>query len=208
MRSRSFRRTLCAAGFALLFCLSLPAQDKKGADKGGGPAVAPAAPGVDAAVDPNSYLIGVTDVLNILIWREPELSGTFAVRPDGRITLRLVGDVTVEGLTPRQAAARVTEAYSKLLNRPEVTVSVQQVLSKKFSCTGKVNRVGAVPLVAPTTVLEGILACGGLAEFAKQTKIHVLRKTVKLPFNYKEVVKGKRTEQNVLLQNGDLIVVP
>ena len=172
----------------------------------------PAKPGaaqtLDAPVDPNSYIIGPEDVISIQVWREDNLSRSVAVRPDGKITLPLIGDVQAGGLTPIQVAAKVTEAYSKYVNRPEVIVSVLQVQSRRYSVVGKVNHPGAFPLVTPTTVLEAIVASGGLAEFAKGSKITVLRGKERIKFNYKDVIKGKNLEQNILLKPGDYVIVP
>lgn len=164
--------------------------------------------GLAAPVDPHSYIIGSEDVLAIRVWRENDLSVGVVVRPDGKITIPLAGDVQAAGLTPTQLAAKITEAYSKFLNRPEVSVSVQQVQSRRYFITGKVGRPGAVSLVTPTTVLDAITMAGGLQDFAKKSKIVIMRGKERLKFNYNEVIKGKKVEQNILLQPGDYIVVP
>ena len=164
--------------------------------------------GLAAPVDPNTYVIGPEDVLAIRVWREQDLSTGVVVRPDGKVTLPLAGDIQAAGLTPTQLTAKVVEAYSKYLNRPEVTVSVQQVQSKRYFITGKVSRSGATPLVTPTTVLDAITMAGGLVEFAKSSKIIIMRGKERLKFNYKEVVKGKNLQQNIYLQPGDYIIVP
>jgi polysaccharide export outer membrane protein len=164
--------------------------------------------GLAAPVDPNTYIIGSEDVLSVRVWRENDLSVGVVVRPDGKITIPLAGDVQAAGLTPTQLAAKITEAYSKFLNRPEVSVSVQQVQSRRYFITGKVVRPGAVPLVTPTTVLDAITMAGGLQDFAKKSKIVIMRGKERLKFNYNEVIKGKKVEQNINLQPGDYIVVP
>ena len=108
----------------------------------------PAAAEAAAPVDPKTYKIGPEDILKIMVWREPELSGTLAVRPDGRITLPLVGEVEAGGLTPEALKDKVTEAYSKVVNKPEVMVSLVQVGSKKYYLVGEVNRREAARALA------------------------------------------------------------
>jgi len=164
--------------------------------------------GLAAPVDPNTYVIGPEDVLGIRVWREQDLSTGVIVRPDGKITLPLAGELQAAGMTPTQLTAKVVDAYSKYLNRPEVTVSVQQVMSKRYFITGKISRPGAVPLVTPTTVLDAITMAGGLQDFAKTSKIVIARGKERIKFNYKEVVKGKNLQQNIYLQPGDYIIVP
>jgi polysaccharide export outer membrane protein len=158
-------------------------------------------------VDPNSYIIGAEDVLAIRVWRENDLSSVVSVRPDGRVTLALVGDVEAAGLTPAQLTARVTEAYSKILNKPEVMVEVRQVRSKRYYISGNANRTGPHPLITPTTVLQA-LSAAGFREWAKTNKIVIMRGTERLKFNYKDILKGKKLEQNIYLQDGDHIYVP
>lgn len=164
--------------------------------------------GVGAPVDPRTYQIGPEDVLLVRVWREPELSGPLAVRPDGKITLPLIGEVQAGGLTPEQLTKSITDSLSKFINRPEVLVQVQGVNSKKFLVSGEVGRPGTYPLVTPITVMEAIVQAGGLREFANKKKIVVIRGTERLKFNYSEVIKGKNLSQNVPIQNGDHVVVP
>jgi polysaccharide export outer membrane protein len=160
-----------------------------------------------APVDPKTYLLGSEDIIHIRVWREPDLSEAAAIRPDGKITMPLIGDVQASGLTPVQLAAQITEKLSQFINRPEVMVSVQTVRSKRYYVTGEVNRPGAYPLAVPTTVLEALTLCGGFREFANQKNITILRGTKKFKFNYKEVIQGKKMGQNIPLENGDYIVV-
>ena len=161
-----------------------------------------------APVDPKSYLIGPEDVLLIRVWREPELSGQFMVRPDGKISLPLINELQAGGITPAKLNTQITEALGKYMTRPEVTVVVQQVNSKKFYIQGEVNRPGAYPLVVPTTVLEALVNAGGFKDFANTKKIVILRGSERLKFNYKDVVRGKNLDQNIQVQNGDQIIVP
>jgi len=166
-----------------------------------------AVPQVAAPVDPNTYKIGSGDVLDIRVWREPELSRAVKVRPDGMITLMLVGDVQAAGLTPVELQKKCVEALSKVLNAPQVDVSVSSVESKRYFVSGSVGHSGPFPLVTPTTVLEAISLCG-LGEWAKKSNIVIMRGTERIKFNYNEVIKGKHLEQNILLQDGDHIYVP
>ncbi len=165
--------------------------------------------GLDSAapVDPKGYKLGPEDVIGIFVWREEQLSGPFVVRPDGKITLRLVGDLKVEGLTLDQVKEEVTKAYGEKLNRPEVSVSLMRVGSKKYFLVGEVGRTGMFPLVVPITVLEALNAAGGLREYANKKKIIILRGSQRIKFNYDEVMKGKKLEQNIFLENGDQVYV-
>lgn len=167
-----------------------------------------ASPAVAAPVDPKSFRLGPEDVLLVRVWREPELSGLVAIRPDGKINLPLVGEMTAAGLTPEQLTAAVTEALTKFINRPQVLVSVQAVRSRKYLISGEVNRPGVYPLVTPITVMEAIVQAGGLREFASKGKITILRGDKRLKFNYSDVVKGKNLSQNILIEHGDHVVVP
>ncbi len=164
--------------------------------------------GLSAPVDPNAYRIGPEDVLYIRVWKEPEFTGSVQVRPDGKFTLPVIGDVLASGLTPIELAAKVTEALKTQIREPEVMVSLQSVQSKRYYITGEVNRSGIFPLVVPVTILEALTNAGGFREFAKPNKIKILRGTERINFNYKEVIKGKNLGQNILVQNGDYIIVP
>ncbi len=176
------------------------------------PAGQPAsAPQVDPAKFPatQAYIIGPEDLLELHIWREPELSGTLNVRPDGRISIRLIGEVQAAGRTPEELAKVIRDGLSvKYLKDPIVTVTVRQVNSKKYYVQGEVARPGVFPLLVPTTVFEAISVTGGFREFAKKSKIVIVRKGKRIPFNYKEVEKGKKLEQNIFLENGDTIIIP
>jgi polysaccharide export outer membrane protein len=161
-----------------------------------------------APVDPKTYLIGPEDILLVRVWREPELSGPVAVRPDGQITLPLVGDLQAGGLSPEMLVEGITKKLSTLMNSPQVMVSVQAVRSKKYYIIGEVGRPGEYPLVTPTTVLDALSNAGGFREFANTKKIVIMRGDKRLKFNYKEVTGGKNLEQNIALENNDHIVVP
>lgn len=164
-----------------------------------------------AADDPN-YLIGPEDELIVTVWREPDISRTVPVRPDGRISLPLLNDVQASGLTPMQLSSEITSRLSKFISAPQVTVIVTKVNTQRIFVIGEVGRPGAYPLVPGMSVLEAISSAGGLTPFAKQTKISILRmengKPNRFLVNYKEVLGGRRPEQNVSLKPGDTVVVP
>lgn len=168
--------------------------------------VTPASPG--AAVDPKSYRIGAEDIILIRVWREPDLSGLVSVRPDGKINLLLVGEIDAADTTPVELESRISKAYEKVLKNPIVSLQVQKVESKRYLLSGEVNKAGAFPLVRPMTVLEAITIAGGIREFGNGKKIIIMRGTERLKFNFNEVIKGKKLEQNIVLQSGDHIIVP
>jgi polysaccharide export outer membrane protein len=165
-----------------------------------------------AAVADADYKIGPQDMVRIDVWKEPEISRTIPVRPDGKISLPLLNDVQASGLTAIQLGNSIHDGLTKYLNSPQVTVTVTEINSRRVYITGEVNRPGALPLLPDMTVLQALSSGGGFTQFAKLKGIYVLRneggKQVKLPFNYKEVVRGKNPEQNILLLPGDVIVVP
>jgi len=205
--------------FQMLFCFvflglqSLPAQSTSTTKD---PKSAPPAEeksevtinSAGAAVDPKSYRIGPEDVIAIRIWREPELSGLVSVRPDGKINLLLVGEIDASETTPVELEARIVKAYQVVLKNPIVSLQVQKVESKRYLLSGEVNKAGAFPLVRPMTVLEALTIAGGIREFGNGKKIVIMRGTERLKFNFNEVIKGKKLEQNIQLQPGDHIVVP
>jgi polysaccharide biosynthesis/export protein len=168
---------------------------------------APAA-GATAAVDPRTYEIGAEDVLFIRVWREADFTSQYVVRPDGKITVPLIGDVQAAGLTPERLGDQLKQALSEYINSPDVSVSLQQVNSKKFFITGEVNRAGEFPLVVPTRIFDALSNAGGFRDFANKKKIIVIRGSERLKFNYQDILKGKNLEQNIFLENGDTIVVP
>jgi polysaccharide export outer membrane protein len=160
-------------------------------------------------VDPKTYLIGPEDVLRIEVFRDADMTRTVSVRPDGKITLPLINDLQAEGLTPERLAAQVKEALAQFENSPQVTISVLAVNSKSFTVTGRVNRVGRFPLVTPVRVFDAIGLAGGFQDFADEKHVVIVRGSDRLEFNYKDYVKGKKEalDQNVLLQNGDTVLI-
>lgn len=165
----------------------------------------------DMATD--DYIIGSDDVLAINVWKEPDLSRTVPVRPDGKITLPLVGDIGASGNTPKQLQTNIEQDLSKYISKPAVTVIVQEAKSHKFNIVGQVQKPGTYLLTAPMTVLDAIALAGGFRDWAKVKSIYVLRADAngaraKLAFNYKKVIKGNDIEQNIQLRTGDTVVVP
>ncbi len=166
-----------------------------------------------ANVRPDTYIIGADDVLAINVWKEGELSKTVPVRPDGMITLPLVGEIKAVGLTPIQLQEQIIAALQKVMSDPQVTVMVSAVNSMSYNIVGQVAKPGFYSLTRPMTVLDAIALCGGFRDFAKQKKIYVLRtgpdgKQERLKFNYKQVIKGQNMAQNIQLMPHDTLVIP
>ncbi len=174
------------------------------------PVAPPAAPAI-AGTDPSTYVIGPEDGLQVTVWKEPTLSGTFPVRPDGMISLTLLGDVRASGLTPMQLSDSITQLLKKFIQEPSVSVVVTGVNSRRVYLVGEVNKVGPVPMSAGMTALQAIASAGGLTVFANSKHIYILRadqgKQQKIPFDYKQALKGD-SKQLLPLRPGDTIVVP
>jgi polysaccharide export outer membrane protein len=179
--------------------ITLPSAEKNAAGS---------APASEAGVDIHKYIIGAQDVLYVQVWREPDFTRQVVVRPDGKISIPLIGEVEAAGLTPEQCAGKVRQGLTKLINNPDVSISVLSINSKRYFIDGEVYRPGLYRLVTPTTVLEALSEAGGFRDFANTKKIRILRGDQTLRFNYKEVSHGKNMSQNVYLQNGDHIIVP
>jgi polysaccharide export outer membrane protein len=171
-----------------------------------------AADQANAALNDPNYAIGPDDELNVSVWKEPELSRTVSVRPDGKISLPLLNDVQAAGLTPMQLSSAISEKLKKFVSDPQVTTIIVKINSQRVFILGEVPRAGAYALLPNMTVLQALSSAGGFTQFANLKKIHVLRmengKQLSLPFNYKDVVNGRRSEQNISLKPGDTIVVP
>ena len=158
-----------------------------------------------------SFVIGKDDVLSINVWKEPEVSRSLPVRSDGRISLPLVGEVQAAGRTPLQLEQEISDKLRSYITEPEVTVMVQQINSEKFNILGQVSKPGSYPLTTTTTVLDAIAAAGGFRDFARQKGVYILRQSsngTDERINYKDVIKGKNTKQNIKIQPNDTIVVP
>jgi polysaccharide export outer membrane protein len=174
-----------------------------------GTATAPAARGIDV---PPDYVIGPDDVLDVIFWRDKDMSAQVAVRPDGRVTLPLLNDVQAAGLTPDQLRSYVMTNAAKYVEDPNVTVVVKTINSRKIFVTGMVSKPGSYPLMGPTSVVQALAMAGGIQEFADSKNIIVMRiengRQVAYRFNYKEVIKRKNLKQNIELKPGDTVVVP
>jgi polysaccharide export outer membrane protein len=173
--------------------------------------LAPASSGnTGGPIDPARYVIGADDQLQITVWKEPTLSGTIPVRPDGMISLVLVGDLRAAGLTPMALSADISQRLKKYIQDPVVTVVVLGVNSQRIFTVGEVNRVGPIMMTPGMTTLQAIVTAGGLTQFANSKRIYILRtvagKQEKIPFNYKQALKGEN--QGAPLLPGDTIVVP
>ena len=194
---------LCVSGVSL-------AQGKPAAD-----APPSQAAQSDSATKPhdNTFVIGNDDVLAVSVWKEPDVSRSVPVRSDGKISLPLVGELQAAGRTPLSLERDIAGKLKNYISEPEVTVIVQQINSQKFNILGQVSKPGSYTLTNSATVLDAIALAGGFRDFAKQKSIYVLRQNAdgtqaRIPFNYKDVVKGKNPEQNIKLQPRDTIVVP
>jgi polysaccharide biosynthesis/export protein len=170
----------------------------------------PVASAVAPATNEQDYHIGPQDLVQIDVWKEPEITRTIPVRPDGKISLPLLNDVQAAGLTAMQLAGNIREGLTKFLNNPQVTVTVTQINSRRVFVNGEVARAGALPLLPGMTALQALSSAGGFTQFARTKNIYILRsengKQVKVPYDYKQVVKG--TKEDIILQPGDVIVVP
>ena len=169
-----------------------------------------AAPAVAPASD---YIIGVEDVMAINVWKDAELSiKDVVVRPDGKISFPLVGDVLADGLTVKQLQGTITEKLKEYITAPTVTVTVTRIFSKSVSIVGQVGKPGVYTIGSPMTVIELLSRAGGPTIDAKTKKIKIFRKengkTLTFLFNYNDIVSGMNLSQNILLKNGDEVVVP
>ena len=171
---------------------------------------APAAPSEAAAAkSATGYVIGPADVLQIIVWKEPDLSRAVTVRFDGMVTFPLLGDVPAAGRTPAQLAASLTEGLRRFVEVPRVTVGIEQANSARLYVLGQVNKSGEFPMGGPTTVLQALALAGGFKDFAKTDGIVIVRRDQSVvPVNYKRIADGKDAAQNILLLPGDTVVVP
>jgi polysaccharide export outer membrane protein len=192
-----------------LVCGPVPATAQRLSERAAGTAAVTLPNGVELPAD---YVIGPEDVLGVLFWREEDISGDVTVRPDGRITLPLLGDMAAAGLSPAVLKNRLEEAASQYLTEPVATIVVREVNSRKVYITGEVAKPGAYPLAGPRTVMQLIAMAGGLNEYADKNAIRVMRlengRQVSYPFRYHDVARGRALPQNILLQPGDTVVVP
>ena|SRR5215471_17807618 len=188
-----------------------PAQQEKKEEAKDAKGQAAESPAPAASNDP-AYKIGAQDVVKIDVWREDQLTRTVPVRPDGKISLPLLNDVQAVGLTPMELAGVIRDELKKFITNPQVTVSVLEINSRRIYVAGEVNKAGAYQLLPNMTVLQALSGAGGFTAFARVKNIYILRNVngmpAKIPFNYKDAIKGKNPAQNIELQPGDVVVVP
>jgi len=216
--SSSWIAGVAASALCLLTAGGLWAQaGTKTAASAQGSSAPQTSPSTDAATAPrphdDSFVIGNDDVLAINVWKEPDISRSIPVRSDGKISLPLVGEVQATGQTPLKLEQEIAAKLKNYISEPEVTVIVQQINSQKFNILGQVTRPGSYVITNSATVLDAIAVAGGFRDFAKQKSIYILRQNAdgtqtRIPFNYKDVVKGQNPGQNIKLQPRDTIVVP
>jgi polysaccharide export outer membrane protein len=163
--------------------------------------------GVAQAIDPRVYEIGAEDIIKIVVWQSAEFSTLQAVRPDGKISMPLIGDVLAEGLTPNRLKTTLTQALKDYVESPDVTVYIQQVNSKSYRVSGWVNRPAKYPLVTPIRVYEAIADAGGFREYASLKDITIIRGAQRIKFNAKDFRDGKNLDKNIWVENGDIIEV-
>jgi polysaccharide export outer membrane protein len=160
---------------------------------------------------PSDYVIGADDTLHVSVWKESDMNVTLPVRPDGKISLPLLNDVQAAGMTPMQLAASITEKLKKYISDPRVTVVVTAMNSQRIYVLGEVLHTGAMALLPHMTVLQA-LSSAGFTQFANLKAVYLLRtengQQVKMRFNYKDAIKGRGDQQNIVLKPGDTIVVP
>lgn len=230
---RRMRRWSLVAVLAGIACGSLQAQQSQPGSSFPGPYTSPTStPEAPAGTSFNSsgdalsrpetrvtpgvgsnYKIGADDVLTINVWHEPEVSRNVPVRPDGNISLPLLGDVHAAGMTPTELKNELESRFSKFLTDPSVSVIVAEIRSQRINVLGQVMRPGTYPLIPPMTVIDAVATAGGLREFAKSKKIYVLRtlpngQRQRIKFDYNDVLKGKHGSKDLLLQTLDTVVVP
>lgn len=161
---------------------------------------------------PSDYVIGADDQLSVIFWRDKDMSADVTVRPDGKIALPLLNDIQAAGLTPEQLRTKVTEEAKRYVEEPNATIVIRQINSRKVFITGQVQKPGPYSLTSSMTVLQLISVAGGLTDYADSKKIIVMRaengQQVALPFNYKDIAKGKNLKNNIELKPGDTIIVP
>lgn len=167
--------------------------------------------GSSAPSVPADYVIGADDMLKVTVWKEPDMSVALPVRPDGKISMPLLDDMQAAGMTPMQLAASIKEKLKKYIADPRVTVVVTAMNSQRVYVLGEVLHTGPMPLLPGMTVLQA-LSTAGFTQFANLKAIYLLRtqngQQTKIPFNYKDAIKGHSTQQTFALRPGDTIVVP
>jgi len=165
-----------------------------------------------AAPLPAGYVIGAADALSVVFWRDKDMSADVTVRPDGKISLPLLNEISAAGSSPEELRARIVDAASKFIEEPDVTIVVREIRSRNVYITGNVAKPATYPLNGDMTVLQLIAVSGGLQEYADAKNIKIIRteggRQQYYKFNYKDVVSQKNTAQNITLKPGDTVVVP
>jgi polysaccharide export outer membrane protein len=160
---------------------------------------------------PGEYVLGVEDRLSISVWKEPELSRTVIIRPDGKVTCPLVGDIQAAGRTAKQLSADLTTALARFVKEPVVNVTVESIESYKVYVLGEVSTQGALILRRRTRLLEAIALSGGMTQFADRSDVVLIRydddKETRLRIDYRKIVSGQKSELNIFLKPGDTIIV-
>ena len=203
--------------FGILCCGSSGAQTAPAGQANNEVANAVPAAQSDAALKStrpdDTFIIGNDDLLAISVWKEADLTKLIPVRSDGMISLPLIGEVQAAGRTPPQLEQDITAKLRSYITDPQVSVIVQEIRSLKFNILGQVNKPGAYSLTAGTTIVDAIATAGGFRDFAKKKGIYILRQdstgnSARYAFNYQEFIKGKSTQQNIVLKPRDTVVVP
>jgi polysaccharide biosynthesis/export protein len=213
MREMSMRKAIRLACIVIVawYAISARAQESGVANKADVGSKGDMAAAKATGANSSDYVLGSDDQLHITVWNETNLTETLPVRPDGKISLPLINDIQAAGLTPMELRDSITEKLKKYMADPRVTVVVTAMNSRRVFVTGEVTHTGAIPLLPNMTMLQA-LAAAGFTQFANLKGIYVLRmengRQVKLPFNYREVIKGNHPEQNIFLKPGDTVVVP
>lgn len=217
---RYSQQLLFAAIF--LLCVTCSAQSTNSQDNLVANSTHPAAADADAAAargdltaaaPGRQYRIGVDDILTVSVWRQPDLSRSIPVRPDGRISLPLVGEVQAAGKTTPELESELRASLGHYIKDPELTVMVAQIRSQRVNIIGQVTHPGTFSMTQSMGVLDALALSGGLREFAKKKQIYVLRETsdghrTRLHYDYEAVLRGKPGAQDILLQPNDTVVVP
>jgi polysaccharide biosynthesis/export protein len=207
-------KAIITFALAWILCSALvtaqPGRDPK--SKEGEPSTTiPSSPSASIPPLPQTYQIGIEDVLRVSVWREPELTVSVPVRTDGKISIPLLNDVQAAGLTPLELSMSITQGLKRYLDDPRVTVVVTQMRAHKVYMLGEVMHHGPLALTPDMTIMQALATCG-LTPFANTKKIYILRVVngtqQKFPVNYKQMIKGKAVEQNIVLKPDDTIVVP
>ncbi len=206
-RSSFGLRLVVAAPLVLAECVGMLASQQTA--KPASPQTAPPAVDYPSAPGAGDYKIGNGDVLHVSVWGQDQFDRTVTVRPDGKISLPLVEDITLAGLTVQESQDLLRDKLLPFVKRPLVTVNVTDIRSKVVYVTGEVQRPGAYVLTAPTNLLQIVARAGGVTDFAKTKKVYVFHATGdRVPVNLKDLMRGRGSEQDVALAPGDTVLIP